>query len=139
MKKSLVIAILVLTLLLAACGSQESTPKQIATFCAELPIFMQALEDFHALGADSDPAEYAAAYAQAVATGSVLREAAKGMNEQEIKDFSEAVNKYATALDYVPSTIPAATDYLQMMASVEQQYQEVLKAYVAVEQNVCTP
>lgn len=139
MKKSLVIAMLVLTLLLAACASQESSPKQIAAYCAAVPVFMQALEDFHALGPDSDADEYAAAYALAVSTGSIVREASKGMSEPEVKEFSQAVNKYATALDYLPSTIPAATDYLQAMASVEQEYQEVLKAYTAVEQGVCAP
>ena len=139
MKKSLVIAILVLTLLLAACASQASSPKKIATYCAAVPVFMQALEDFHALSPNSSAAEYAAAYGKAVAAGVVVREASKGMNEQEVKDFSQAVNQYATELEYVPSTLPAAADALRTMASVEQQYQEVLKAYPAVETGVCAP
>jgi hypothetical protein len=138
MKKSLIIITLTAALLLAACASQASSPKRIATYCAIVPLVMPALEQFHALGPDSSAAEYAAAYEKAVTAGIVMREASKGMNEQEVKDFSQAINQHATALEYIPS-LPAAAGYAAAMADVKQQYLEVLKAYEAVAAGICAP
>ena len=46
MKKIIFPVILLLSLLLSACQPQPASPAEVATFCADLTVFMTSVEKF---------------------------------------------------------------------------------------------
>ena len=83
--------------------------------------------------------EFKAAYDVAVAAGSKLRESVKPIkNDPKVEEFRKAVENLSTAIDYAGETLPTAANYLQAMASVQQEYQALQVAYQDVK-GMCTP
>ena len=139
MKKSLVFAIILASLLLSACQPQPSSPQQIATYCQDVDVFMQAVDAFAQLGSEASEAEYKAAYGAAVAAGNQVRLDGEDMDEQEVEDFKKAAENLAVALDYAKETVPSATNYLQTMTEVKTQYAELQVAYQDLQTGICAP
>ena len=138
MKKLLILAILITTLLLAACGPKTSSPEDIAAFCEELEAFRKEMQDIAAMEGTASEQEIQNALGEAGTAYHELQVAGKKLHEPEVDEFFKAATDLSTALKYTGETIPAGTNYLQMMASVNQQADAFQAAYNAVKEDICT-
>jgi hypothetical protein len=140
MKKFLFPLLMVLSLLLSACQSQQASPEEVGTFCADLSAFMVSVEKLTNTSETTTEAEFKAAYDEAVAAGDQLRMSSKAVDsDPAVKELSKAVTDLSVAIDYAGETVPSATNYLQMMTEVNTQYEALQVAYQDVQTGICAP
>lgn len=137
MKKLAILAIIITTLL-AACAPKTSSPEDKAAFCQNLETSKQSLTAFLSLDQNASEEEIKAAYEQAATDFHTLQQSGKNLSEPEVDEFFTAASKLNSALKYADSTVPSGTNYLQMMASVNQEAEAFKASYEAVNTAVCT-
>lgn len=137
MKKTLILSVIVIALLVSACATQTSSPEQIATFCLTLDKFYNAMVDIAAAEADASEAELKIAIEKANSAYADLQVAAKGMDEPEVQAFMEAADKLNTAIMYAGDTAPSMANYMQMVVSVQLQIDALKVAYQVVSTTTC--
>ena len=139
MKKRVVIALMLVVLLLAACAPKTTSPEDKVAFCAALEVFRQDLEKLVELGADAPNEVLKAAYSTAAASFHTLQEAGKNMSEPEVKEFFDAASGFNTALDYfITNPNPDPANKAQALASLQQQAVLFQEAYQTLTETVCT-
>lgn len=136
MKKLAILAIIITTLL-AACAPKTSSPEDKAAFCQNLETSKQSLTAFLSLDQNASEEEIKAAYEQAATDFHTLQQSGKNLSEPEVDEFFTAASKLNSALKYADSTVPSGTNYLQMMASVNQEAEAFKASYEAVNTAVC--